>query len=33
MDSWTVYTNTVYPYTIIIEHVESGKMVGAKPAD
>ena len=29
MDSWTVYTNTVYPYTTIIEHVDSGKMVGA----
>ncbi|MCY4233405.1 MAG: hypothetical protein OXE59_06670 [Bacteroidetes bacterium] len=29
MDSWKVYTNTVYPYTTIIEHVDSGKMVGA----
>ncbi len=33
MDSWAIYTNTVYPYTTIIEHVDSGKMVGAKRAD
>ena len=30
IDSWKVLTNTIYPYTTIIEHVSSGKMVGAK---
>ena len=33
MDSWKVLTNTFYPYTTIIEHVDSGKMVGAKKAN
>ncbi len=30
IDSWKVLTNAIYPYTTIIEHVDSGKMVGAK---
>lgn len=30
LDSWKVLTNAVYPYTTIIEHIDSGKMVGAK---
>ena len=29
MDSWTVFTNAFPPYDTIIEHVESGNMVGA----
>ena len=33
MPSWKVLTNTIYPYTTIIEHVASGKMVGAKAAN
>lgn len=30
IDSWKVLTNAIYPYTTIIEHINSGKMVGAK---
>ncbi|MCY3999715.1 MAG: hypothetical protein OXF84_02755 [Bacteroidetes bacterium] len=30
MDSWTVLTNTIFPYFTIIEHIKTGKMVGAK---
>lgn len=30
LDSWKVLTNAIYPYTTIIEHINSGKMVGAK---
>lgn len=30
IDSWKVLTNAIYPYTTIIEHIDSGKMVGAK---
>ncbi len=30
MDFWTVKTDTIFPYFTIIEHVKSGKMVGAK---
>ncbi len=33
MDSWEVLTNTIYPYTTIIKHIASGKMVGAKRAN
>ncbi|MXW32872.1 MAG: hypothetical protein F4100_02970 [Rhodothermaceae bacterium] len=33
MDSWKVLTNAFYPFTTIIEHIDSGKMVGAKRAD
>ena len=29
MDSWTVLTEAFSPYDTIIEHVESGNMVGA----
>ena len=30
LDPWKVLTNAIYPYTTIIEHIDSGKMVGAK---
>ncbi|MCY4226014.1 MAG: hypothetical protein OXF06_14435 [Bacteroidetes bacterium] len=30
MDSWTVKTDTIFPYNTIIEHVKTGKMVGAE---
>ncbi|MCY3999717.1 MAG: hypothetical protein OXF84_02765 [Bacteroidetes bacterium] len=30
MDSWTVRTDTIFPYNTIIEHVKTGKMVGAE---
>lgn len=30
IDSWKVLTNAIYPYTTIIENINSGKMVGAK---
>ncbi|MCY4001124.1 MAG: hypothetical protein OXF84_10010 [Bacteroidetes bacterium] len=31
MESWTIRTRTIFPYTTIMEHVGSGRMIGVKP--
>ncbi len=31
MEPRNIYTRTIFPYTTIIEHVDSGDMIGAKP--
>jgi len=31
MESWKIRTRTIFPYTTIMEHVDSGRMIGVKP--